>query len=194
MGLFPVFFGAGQFGSGVASRRRPARAAFSLLCALFLGAAGSTLPVPAAPQALAKGPDSLADLADSVSDAVVNISATQTMDEKHASNVPQMEPGTPFDDLFEEFFRRHQQGGNDRPDQKPRERKSNSLGSGFVIDPSGIVITNNHVVADANEVTVIFTDGQKLKAEVLGKDEKVDVAVLRVKPDKPLKAVKFGDS
>ena len=194
MGLFPVFFGAGQFGSAVASRRRPARAAFSLLCALFLGAAGSTLPVPAAPQALAKGPDSLADLADSVSDAVVNISATQTMDEKHASNVPQMEPGTPFDDLFEEFFRRHQQGGNDRPDQKPRERKSNSLGSGFVIDPSGIVITNNHVVADANEVTVIFTDGQKLKAEVLGKDEKVDVAVLRVKPDKPLKAVKFGDS
>ena len=155
MGLFPVFFGAGQFGSAVASRRRPARAAFSLLCALFSGAAGSTLPVPAAPQALAKGPDSLADLADSVSDAVVNISATQTMDEKHASNVPQMEPGTPFDDLFEEFFRRHQQGGDDRPDQKPRERKSNSLGSGFIIDPSGIVITNNHVVADANEVTVI---------------------------------------
>src|SRR5271157_2377803 len=118
MGLFPVFFGAGRFGPGAASRRRSARAAFSLLCALFLGAAGSALPVPGDHQALAKGPDSLADLADSVSDAVVNISATQTMDEKHASNVPQMEPGTPFDDLFEEFFRRHQQGGNDRPDRK----------------------------------------------------------------------------
>ena len=76
----------------------------------------------------------------------------------------------------------------------PRQRRSSSLGSGFVIDPSGIVITNNHVIADANEVTVIFTDGQKLKAEVLGKDQKVDVAVLRVKPEKPLKAVKFGDS
>ena len=76
----------------------------------------------------------------------------------------------------------------------PRQRKSSSLGSGFVIDPSGIVITNNHVIADANEVTVIFTDGQKLKAEVIGKDQKVDVAVLRVKPEKPLKAVKFGDS
>jgi serine protease Do len=56
------------------------------------------------------------------------------------------------------------------------------------------VITNNHVIADSNEVTVIFTDGQKLKAEIIGKDAKVDVAVLRVKPDKPLKAVKFGDS
>ncbi len=194
MGLFPVFFGAGKFGVRAASRRRPARAAFSLLCALFLGAAGSAWPVPGVSLAFAKGPDSLADLADAVSDAVVNISATQMMDEKHAGNAPQLEPGTPFDDLFEEFFRRHQQGGNERPDQKPRERKSNSLGSGFVVDPSGLVITNNHVIADANEVTVIFTDGQKLKAEVVGKDEKVDVAVLRVKPDKPLKAVKFGDS
>ncbi|MCI0600393.1 MAG: Do family serine endopeptidase, partial [Beijerinckiaceae bacterium] len=132
------------------------------------------------------------ELADAVSDAVVNISATQTIEEKRAGNVPDLGPGT--EDLFEEFLRRHQQGGGDRQDQKRRERKSNSLGSGFVIDASGIVITNNHVIADANEVTVIFTDGQKLKAEIVGKDEKVDVAVLRVKPDKPLKAVKFGDS
>ena len=100
-------------------------------------------------------------------------------------------PGAPFDDLFEEFFKRRQ--GQGMPEM-PRQRKSSSLGSGFVIDPSGIVITNNHVIADANEVTVIFNDGQKLKAEVLGKDQKVDVAVLRVKPEKPLKAVKFGDS
>ncbi|HUI20161.1 MAG TPA: Do family serine endopeptidase [Methylocella sp.] len=161
---------------------------------MILGAAGSAVLLPFNSLAFAKGPDSLADLADSVSDAVVNISATQMMDEKHASNAPQLEPGTPFDDLFEEFFRRHQQGGKEQPEQKPRERKSNSLGSGFVIDPSGIVITNNHVVEGANEVTVIFTDGQKMKAEIVGKDEKVDVAVLRVKPDKPLKAVKFGDS
>jgi serine protease Do len=200
MGLFPVFFGAEQFGLDATSKRKPARAALSLLCALFLGAAGSAMPLPFNSQASAKGPDSLADLADSVSDAVVNISATQMMDEKHAGNTPQLEPGTPFDDLFEEFFKRHQQGGQggqggkDQPDQKPRERKSNSLGSGFVIDPSGIVITNNHVIEGANEVTVIFTDGQKMKAEVIGKDEKVDVAVLRVKSGKPLKAVKFGDS
>ncbi len=113
------------------------------------------------------------------------------------ATAPQLEPGTPFDDLFEEFFRRRQQGkgGADQESpQPPHERRSNSLGSGFVIDPSGIIITNNHVIADANDVTVIFTNGQKLKAEVIGKDSKVDVAVLRVKPDKPLKAAKFGDS
>ncbi|MBM3641176.1 MAG: Do family serine endopeptidase, partial [Alphaproteobacteria bacterium] len=103
---------------------------------------------------------------------------------------PGVGPGAPFDDLFEEFFRRRGQG----MPEMPRQRRSSSLGSGFVIDPSGIVITNNHVIADANEVTVIFNDGQKLKAEVVGKDQKVDVAVLKVKPEKPLKAVKFGDS
>ena len=143
--------------------------------------------------AFARGPDLLADLADQVSGAVVNISATQMVEDKRASNAPQLQPGTPFDELFEEFFkRRQQQGQGDTP--HPQQRRSNSLGSGFVIDSSGIVITNNHVISDANEVTVIFTDGQKLKAEIVGKDTKVDVAVLRVKPDKPLKAVKFGDS
>jgi serine protease Do len=192
MGLFPEFFGVEHFAADARPRRSDARAALMFACALVLGAFGSLGPLPG--PAFARGPESLADLADAVSDAVVNISATQTMDDKHAENAPQLEPGTPFDDLFEEFFRRHQQGGNDRQDQKQRQRKSNSLGSGFVVDPSGVVITNNHVIADANEVTVIFTDGQKLKAEVIGKDEKVDVAVLRVKPDKPLKAVKFGDS
>ena len=147
----------------------------------------------------AKGPDSLSDLAAQVSDAVVNISATQTLEAKRGKSEvpgmpPGMGPGAPFDDLFEEFFKRRQgQGGPGMPEM-PRQRKSSSLGSGFVIDPAGIVITNNHVIADANEVTVIFNDGQKLKAEIIGKDQKVDVAVLKVKPEKPLKAVKFGDS
>jgi serine protease Do len=191
MGLFPEFRGVEHFACDARPRRSDARAALMFASALVLGAAGSLPPVP--DPAFAKGPESLADLADAVSDAVVNISATQNMDDKHAENPPQFEPGTPFDDLFEEFFRRHQQG-NDRQDQKQRQRKSNSLGSGFVVDPSGVVITNNHVIADANEVTVIFADGQKLKGDLVGKDEKVDVAVLRVKPDKPLKAVKFGDS
>jgi serine protease Do len=192
MSLFPKFRGVEHFVADARPRRSDARVALMFACALALGAGGSFGPIPC--PAFARGPDSLADLADTVSDAVVNISATQTMDDKHAENAPQLAPGTPFDDLFEEFFRRHQQGGNDRQDQKQRQRKSNSLGSGFVVDPAGVVITNNHVIADANEVTVIFTDGQKLKAVVVGKDEKVDVAVLRVKPDKPLKAVKFGDS
>src|SRR5438270_5450707 len=173
-------------------RLRHSIGALALAAALGLGVA-PLAQFNAAP-AFARGPESLADLADQVSGAVVNISATQMVEDKRASNTPQLQPGTPFDDLFEEFFkRRQQQGGDDSPRQQP-QRRSNSLGSGFVIDSSGIVITNNHVIADANEVTVIFTDGQKLKAEIIGKDTKVDVAVLRVKPDKPLKAVKLGDS
>jgi len=192
MDASPEFRGPENLAAAMRPRWSAGRAALRVSRALVLSIAGSVALIPG--QALARGPESLSELADSVSDAVVNISATQTIEEKRAGNVPDLGPGTPFEDLFEEFFRRHQQGGGDRQEQKRRERKSNSLGSGFVIDPSGIVITNNHVIAEANEVTVIFSDGQKLKAEVVGKDEKIDVAVLRVKPDKPLKAVKFGDS
>ncbi|MGB6534895.1 MAG: Do family serine endopeptidase, partial [Xanthobacteraceae bacterium] len=70
----------------------------------------------------------------------------------------------------------------------------NSLGSGFIIDPSGLIVTNNHVIDGADEINVILNDGTKLKAELVGKDAKSDLALLRVHPDKPLKAVKFGDS
>jgi serine protease Do len=150
-----------------------------------------------APQvALAKGPESLADLAAQVTDAVVNISASTTV-EARSRTLPQLPPGTPFEDLFEEFFNRRGQGGGGNrggEDQTPRPRRSNSLGSGFVIDSSGIVVTNNHVIGDANEISVLFNDGTRLKAEIIGKDTKVDLAVLRVKSDKPLKAVPFGDS
>ena len=131
-------------------------------------------------------PTNLADLVDQVADAVVNISATQTVEDSDAT--PDLPKGTPFDEMFEEFFKNH--GIN----PEPRARRAQSLGSGFVIDPSGVIITNNHVIADANEILVIFTDGRKLKANVVGKDAKVDVAVLKVKSDKPLKTVKFGDS
>ncbi|MFO1137046.1 MAG: DegQ family serine endoprotease [Rhodoblastus sp.] len=169
---------------------RPAAAA-GLALALALGGAATVAP-PIAPAHARGAPDSFADLAANVSGAVVNISATQTVEARRGGGGgagPQFQPGTPFDDLFEEFFKRRGQGGGEQ-----RQRRSNSLGSGFVIDASGIVITNNHVIADANEVYVVFTDGSKLKAEVLGKDAKVDVAVLRVKPEKPLTAVKFADS
>ena len=175
--------------------------ALTLSTVLTLGTV--PLRIIALQPAFARGaPDSFADLAANVSDAVVNIAATQAVEAKRTPSPrgggdgPKAEPGTPFEDLFEEFFKRRGQGGpgGGGDDSGPRQRRSNSLGSGFVIDASGIVITNNHVIADATEVQVIFTDGTKLKAEVLGKDAKVDVAVLRVKSDKPLKAVKFADS
>ncbi len=114
-------------------------------------------------------------------------------EEKDASSGPDTDSGTPFDDLFDKFLH-HAPHGDSDGDSEPHERSSNSLGSGFVIDPSGIIITNNHVIADSNEVTVIFTDGTKLRARVIGKDSKVDVAVLKVEADHPLKSVRFGDS
>ncbi|MCW6510465.1 DegQ family serine endoprotease [Lichenifustis flavocetrariae] len=157
-------------------------------------------PLAAVTPAAAKGTESLADLADSVVDAVVNISAAQVVGDNGAKpslkTMPQLPPGTPFQDFFEEFFKRQLQGKKEpgAPDAPPKSRRSASLGSGFIIDPSGIVITNNHVIEGANEITVILTDGRKLKAELLGTDAKVDVAVLKVSSDKPLKSVKFGDS
>jgi len=141
--------------------------------------------------ASARGPESLADLAAEVSDAVVNISAEIV--EPKRGKISQAEPNTPsFDEYFDDFLRRQQKLNPGMPE--PPQERHGAMGSGFVIDPSGIIVTNNHVIADANEITVNFTDGQKLKAEIVGKDAKVDVAVLRVKPEKPLKAVKFGDS
>jgi serine protease Do len=186
------------FGRAQAQPRSRAR---SFMAAILVGASFATasLPVPA----LAKGPASLADLADQVTDAVVNISASTTVEARNNRTMPQLPPGTPFEDLFEEFFNRRGGGGgggkggergdNDTPRQ---QRKSNSLGSGFIIDASGIVVTNNHVIGDANDIQVILHDGTKLKAEIIGKDSKIDLAVLRVKPtaERPLRAVPFGKS
>jgi serine protease Do len=102
-------------------------------------------------------------------------------------------PGSPFEEFFDEFFKnRRGQGGPNGGGQTPR--RVNSLGSGFIIDAAGLVVTNNHVIADADEINVILNDGTTLKAEIVGRDTKTDLALVRVKPDKPLKAVKFGDS
>ncbi len=134
-------------------------------------------------------PESFADLVERVMPAVVNISAATTT-EASERMLPQLPPGTPFEDLFEEFFNRRGQGI-----EPPRQqRRSNSLGSGFVIDPSGIVITNNHVIGEADDIEVIWADGRTLKAEVVGKDPKIDIAVLKVETEEPLVSVAFGDS
>ncbi len=147
------------------------------------------LPVLSAPAA-ARGPDGIADVAEKVIDAVVNISTSQTVDASGGA-MPKLPPGSPFEEFFEEFFKNRKQG--DGQNNHPL-RRVNSLGSGFIIDPSGIVVTNNHVISDADEVNVILNDGTKLKAEIIGRDQKTDLALLRVKPEKPLKSVQFGDS
>ncbi len=141
-------------------------------------------------------PDSFADLAEKLLPAVVNISTTQMVKtEQHAEktppDLPQLPPGSPFEEFFKDFFNHNKQKN---PDPDTDARKATSLGSGFIVDAKGYVVTNNHVIADADEITVILHDNTSLKAEVVGRDKDTDIAVLKVKADKPLIAVDWGDS
>ncbi len=131
-------------------------------------------------------PSSFADLAEKLLPAVVNISTSQTIRGRAGPELPQLPPGSPFEEFFKEFFDRNQ------PQQ--RERKATSLGSGFIIDAAGYVVTNNHVIQDAEEIAVILQDDTRLEAELVGHDPKTDLAVLRVKSDKPLPTLEWGDS
>ena len=130
-------------------------------------------------------PDSFADLADKVSPSVVNIT-TSTVVERGTGPAPMVPEGSPFEDFFKQF--RDRMGEGDRP------RRSSALGSGFVISEDGFVVTNNHVIESADEISIEFFSGETLAAEVVGTDPKVDIALLKVKTDKPLPFVKFGDS
>jgi serine protease Do len=160
-------------------------------CAIVtLAGAAIVFPTVVSPAA-ARGPDAIADVAEKVIDAVVNISTSQSLGAK-ASPTPQLPPGSPFEEFFDEFFKNRREG--DRGGRGGSPRRVNSLGSGFIIDAAGIVVTNNHVISEADEVHVILNDGTRLKAEVIGRDQKIDLAVLKVTPTKPLKAVSFGDS
>ena len=128
-------------------------------------------------------PDSFADQVERLSPAVVNISTTTIVNEGPAMDMPQFPPGSPFEDFFKNF------GDNDR------KRRASSLGSGFIIDDSGIVVTNFHVIENAEEITVTLSDETAFTATVLGQDQKTDIAVLKIDPgDTALTAVPFGDS
>jgi serine protease Do len=173
----------GTFRTLILQTRPAALAAATLAAILF---------APPTVSHAARGPDSIADVAEKVIDAVVNISTSQKVEARN-SPMPQLPNDPQLDELFRDFFNRRGAPGD--PQNRERSpRRVNSLGSGFIIDPSGIVVTNNHVISEADEITVILNDGTRLKAELIGKDQKTDLALLRVKPDKPLKAVKFGES
>ncbi len=158
----------------------------TVLVALFAAILFVVQPRPAA----ARGPENIADVAEQVIDAVVNISTSQKVD-SHITGLPDLPPGSPMEEFFNDFFKKHRGQGDDS--DHPAHRV-NSLGSGFIVDPAGFVVTNNHVIADADEINVILNDGTKLPAQLVGKDTKSDLAILRVHTDHPLKAVKFGDS
>lgn len=136
-------------------------------------------------------PESFADLAEKLLPAVVNISTVQKKQVKNKpQNVPQFPPGSPFEDFFKDFFDRN---------QIPQEHSAPaaSLGSGFIIDAKeGLVVTNNHVIAGADEIKVVLQDDTNLAAELIGVDKKTDLALLKIdNPDKvQLSEVTFGDS
>ena len=131
-------------------------------------------------------PNSFADLAAQVSPAVVNITTSTVVNRPGDQlDAPQ---GSPFDDLFKEFTDRN---NGDRP--RP-ERRGTALGSGFIISADGYVVTNNHVIEDADEIEVELRNGEKRAAVIIGTDERTDIALLKIETDDPLPYVNFGNS
>ncbi|MDC0604678.1 Do family serine endopeptidase [Amylibacter sp.] len=138
--------------------------------------------------AYARGaPESFADLAEELSPSVVNITTSTTIAGVTDQARPQIPEGSPFEDLFKDFFN-NGEGGQARP------RRSSALGSGFVISADGYIVTNNHVIDKADEIVIEFFDGKELVAELVGRDPKTDIAVLKVEATEPLPFVGFGDS
>ncbi len=163
-------------------RRGNTTAPLRLLLVLPLAATLIWLPDPAFARAT---PDSFADLVDRLLPAVVNVSTTQTV-AGHGEEGPSFEfpPGSPFRDFFDQFNRRRE----DRP------RRATSLGSGFIVDPTGYIVTNNHVIEGADKITVTLSDDSALEAKLVGRDTKTDLALLKVESATPLPFVTWGNS
>ena len=134
-------------------------------------------------------PDTFADLAEQVSPSVVNITTSTTV-ATNAQPGPVVPDGSPFEDFFRDFMDRNGQGGPNGP----APRRSQALGSGFVISEDGFIVTNNHVIQGADEILIEFFEGFELEAEIIGTDPNTDLALLKVESDEPLKFVSFGDS
>lgn len=145
-------------------------------------------------------PLSFADLAEKLSPAVVNISSTQKAVQTSSEtpqDFPQFPPGSPFEDFFKDFMQKQQGMGAPNGESPMEQLPTTSMGSGFIIDGAkGLVVTNNHVIKDADEIRVTLVDNTILDAELVGHDEKTDLAVLKVKNPKKhkLTEVSFGDS
>ena len=129
-------------------------------------------------------PDSFADLANRLLPTVVNISTTETLKAPPEGALPEVPPGSPLGDMFKDFQEK----------DKKRPHHVAALGSGFVIDPAGLIVTDNHVIDGADQISVTLNDGTVLPATLVGHDDKTDLALLRVNPKSPLAAAHFGDS
>ena len=149
---------------------------------------------------LARGtPETFADVVKDVMPAVVNISTVQLVESRRRGaprNIPQIPRGGPWEDMFRDFL---DQFGDQFPQEgeedgdRPR-RRARSLGSGFIIESDGLIVTNNHVVEDADEIRVVLADDTILEAEVIGRDPQGDLALIKVEADRRLPTLKWGDS
>ncbi len=131
-------------------------------------------------------PESFADLVEKLSPSVVSIASTTIIENNSQNQIPQFPEGSPFDEFFKDYFDR---------DQRRSQRPMTGLGSGFIISEEGIIVTNNHVIEGADEITVILSDETEYTAELLGRDPKADIAVLKIDPkNKKLIGLEWGDS
>ena len=131
-------------------------------------------------------PESFADLVEKLSPSVVSIASTTIIENNSQNQIPQFPEGSPFDEFFKDYFDR---------DQRRSQRPMTGLGSGFIISEEGIIVTNNHVIEGADEITVILSDETEFTAELLGRDPKADIAVLKIDPNnKKLIGLDWGDS
>jgi serine protease Do len=168
--------------------------ALAMVLAMALGAPAGAQDTPeggnAAPLTIDPGPrfvpQSFSELADRLSPAVVNITTTTVVPEADDGMRPVLPPGSPFEDFFRDFM--------DRQPGQRRQQRSNALGSGFIISPDGYIVTNNHVIENADEISIELYSGGSLDAELVGRDPRTDIALLKVESDSDLPFVKFGDS
>jgi serine protease Do len=138
----------------------------------------------AAPAAARGTPESFAELSAQLLPTVVNISTSQTLKATQRTGIPNVPPNSVLDEFYKKFL----------GPSSSLPRHVTSLGSGFIIDPSGLIVTNNHVIVNADQITVTLNDGTSLPARLIGRDEKTDLALLRINARRPLPAARFGDS
>jgi serine protease Do len=171
----------------VASRSETAPAAYRAMMAALIALLVAMAMIVSATQARAQAaPPSFADLVDQVGDAVVNITTSAVVASRQGP-APDVPPGSPLEDFFNDFLDREQ-----GPENTPR--RSQALGSGFVISEDGFIVTNNHVIEGADEILIEFRSGIELQAELIGTDPNTDIALLKVAADDALPFVPFGDS
>ena len=187
------------------SVRTPSVRVLALASVFALPAAAPLVLFPETAVARA-GPDSFADLAAQLLPAVVNISSAsavqQRADRGEGPDVPGFPPGSPFEQFFRDFLDRQRRGGGgggggeNAPRRAPDANgpRTVSVGSGFIIDETGFIVTNNHVIDGADEITVTMTDSTTMKAKLIGKDELADLALLKVESSRKLPHVDWGDS